>query len=628
MPELNFKGKEFVYNHHLSVPFRPLLPDASKSIGDGGLDNNLIIQGDNLHALKSLLPMYAGKVDCVFIDPPYNTGNESWSYNDNVNAPMIKEWLNSNPVTIEDGLRHDKWLCMMWPRLRLLHELLAETGVMFITIDDHEGARLELICDEIFGSDNNLGRIVARLNPKGRHLDPYFAKTHEYVLVLAKNKELASLRGLPKSESMLDEYDQADRDGRYRLLELRNRNSAFNPSTRPNLYFPIFVNPDTGEVSLERTEEFSAEALPHDSSDQPTCWTWSKPKIRSDTNLLVGRQTKQGEWRVFRKDYLVGEEGEESTTKPKTIWLDADLNMDLARKTATEVLGDNAFDFPKPVALVQRLVQLIDDPGALVLDSFAGSGTTAQAVLELNQSDGGDRRFILVEMEDYANELTAERVRRVMNGYSFTGSQKEELLREKMTWSKLRNADRLLKKAQSFANTDAHRFDRIKNEVKDGELIVTGEKRVDQRTEGLGGSFTYCTLGQALELDKLLTGETLPSLEALGSVLYHMATSEPFDAGRANAVSLDLEGHGYLGEAAGAHIWLIYQPDLEFLKSREAALTLEKAKRMVQLLPGKRHVVYAPARFVSQKMLNELQLPVEFAPLPFGLYRMEVGQPA
>ena len=175
MTELNFKGKEFVYNHHLAVPFRPLIPHAEKGIGPVSLDGNLIIQGDNLHALKALLPMYAGKVDCIFIDPPYNTGNEGWCYNDNVNAPMIKEWLEANPIGIEDGLRHDKWCAMMWPRLRLLHELLAEDGILLMHIDEHELERATSIIDEIFGRDpensnkmNRLGTLIwDKRNPKG-----------------------------------------------------------------------------------------------------------------------------------------------------------------------------------------------------------------------------------------------------------------------------------------------------------------------------------------------------------------------------------------------------------------------------------------------------------------------------
>lgn len=290
--------------------------------------------------------------------------------------------------------------------------------------------------------------------------------------------------------------------------------------------------------------------------------------------------------------------------------------------------GSAEFDTPKPVGLIQWILQIATEYDSTILDSFAGSATTAHAVLSQNDRDGGQRKFILAEMEDYADELTAERVRRVINGYTFAGTQREELLREKLSWSKLQNVDVLLKKVQAFDNMDSHRFDRIKKEVKDGELIVTGEKSVKEKTEGLGGSFTYCTLGEPLELDKLLTGETLPAANSLGSVLFHMATSEPFDSKRADSIDLGIAGHRYLGESSAHHVWLIYQPNLEFLKSREAALTLDKAKRMAALLPGKQHLVFAPARFVSQKMLHEHNLPVEFAPLPFALYRMELGQSA
>ncbi|MGB1088559.1 MAG: DNA methyltransferase, partial [Alphaproteobacteria bacterium] len=162
MTELHFKGKEFVYNHHLSVPFRPLVPDEAKGVGPVDLDGNLIIQGDNLHALKALLPKYAGKVDCIFIDPPYNTGNEGWCYNDNVNAPMIREWFNSNPIGEEDGLRHDKWCAMMWPRLQMLRELLADTGSVWITLDDHEIHRGRHLFDEVFGQQNFAGMLIRR----------------------------------------------------------------------------------------------------------------------------------------------------------------------------------------------------------------------------------------------------------------------------------------------------------------------------------------------------------------------------------------------------------------------------------------------------------------------------------
>ena len=185
MSELNFKGKEFVYNHHLSVPFRPLVVHAEKGIGDPSLDGNLIVHGDNLHALKALLPLYAGKVDCIFIDPPYNTGNEGWCYNDNVNAPMIKEWLDANPVGIEDGLRHDKWCAMMWPRLRLLHEILSENGSLWITLDDNEVHRARGMLDEVFGENCSVGQIAwqKRTSRENRAaLSPSF----DHVLVYSK----------------------------------------------------------------------------------------------------------------------------------------------------------------------------------------------------------------------------------------------------------------------------------------------------------------------------------------------------------------------------------------------------------------------------------------------------------
>jgi adenine-specific DNA-methyltransferase len=160
VPEIVFKGKEYVYNHHLTVPYRPLVPHAAKGIGPADLAGNLVIHGDNLHALKSLLPRYAGKVDLIFIDPPYNTGNEGWCYSDSVNSPIMKEWLSSNPVDGEDMLRHDKWLCMMWPRLVLLRELLSESGSLWMTLDDNEVHRARMVMDEVFGDGNCVGQIA------------------------------------------------------------------------------------------------------------------------------------------------------------------------------------------------------------------------------------------------------------------------------------------------------------------------------------------------------------------------------------------------------------------------------------------------------------------------------------
>ena len=220
MPELNFKGKEFVYNHHLTVPFRPLEIQADKGIGAPALDGNLIIHGDNLHALKALLPIYAGKVDCVYIDPPYNTGKEGWCYNDNVNAPMIREWLDQE-VGVADALRHDKWACMMWPRLRLLQQLLSDDGIIFVSIDDNEMHHLRLLMNEVFGSSNFLGQVTIEVNPKGRGLkDSDFAKTHEYLVVYQNLKRDWIIGSERDKEKEIKDFPHEDQGGRYRELEL------------------------------------------------------------------------------------------------------------------------------------------------------------------------------------------------------------------------------------------------------------------------------------------------------------------------------------------------------------------------------------------------------------------------
>ncbi len=237
--------------------------------------------------------------------------------------------------------------------------------------------------------------------------------------------------------------------------------------------------------------------------------------------------------------------------------------------------------------------------------------------MKANRSDGGNRRFILVEMEDYADRLTAERVRRVINGYGFHGTQKTELLRERLTFSTLKSSEKLLHQIEGIENLQGHEFDRIKKEVKDGELIVTGEKSVESRAEGLGGSFTYCTLGEPIELDKILTGQDLPAYGSLGAVLFNMATSQVLDSAAIR------EADFYLGSTESRHVWLIYKPDLEWLKSPDAALTLSRAQIFAASDPEKRHLVFAPARYVSQKMLAEQNLPVEFVPLPFALYRID-----
>ncbi|GAA3842882.1 hypothetical protein GCM10022626_08100 [[Pseudomonas] carboxydohydrogena] len=597
--ELNFKGKEFVYNHHLAVPFRPLVPHPKKGIGPVAFDSNLIVHGDNLYALKALLPMYAGKVDCVFIDPPYNTGNEGWAYNDNVNAPMIKEWLNANPIGIEDGLRHDKWCAMMWPRLRLLYEMLSDSGSFWITLDDNEVYRAKLMLDEIFGEENFITSLVWEKTTSARNDARFFSIDHDHILVYAKRIDQVMINRVVRTESSDSAYTNPDNDSRGPWRE-GDYKCAKSADERPNLFYPI-KNPITGEEVLPRRERVWAYSKSENDRHvrEDRLW-WGKTGNYSFPKLKRFRSEAPAD--LVARTLLQAKEVGQTRT---------------ARTEILDIFTDQAFATPKPTKLLSRLLDLATDSSSLVLDSFAGSGTTAHAVLQLNKRDGGNRRFVLVEMEDYADKLTAERVRRVIKGYKFKGTQKTELLRENLNWRTLERSQDLVHRVQGIENLESADFDRITKQIKDGELIVTGEKAVTERAQGLGGEFTYCTLGDPVELDKVLSGESLPPYAAIGAALFHMATNQALDPKAIRQKDF------YLGETAGQHVWLIYKPDLDWLKTPNAALTLTRAKAFAEAKPGKRHLVFAPARFVSQKMLTEQNIPVEFVPLPFALYRIE-----
>lgn len=614
MPELLFKGKEYVYNHHLTVPYRPLVVDAGKGIGPGDLEGNLVIHGDNLHALKALLPRYAGKVDVVFIDPPYNTGNEGWCYNDNVNSPIMKEWLSSNPVDGEDMLRHDKWLCMMWPRLVLLRELLSERGSIWITLDDNEVHRARMMLDEIFGDEHCVGQISWQKRTS-RENRAVLSPSIDHLLVYAKEGP--------------DDWKS-------------HRNLL--PQSAEG-----FTNPDADSRGPWNSVPFSAQGFRKNQQytiKSPTGKDLRPPKGRSwgatETEFLRLRDVekriyfpKDGDGLPRVKQFPEHLRG----LVPDTLWLSAEVgDTEASKKLLMQIFADRddvGIHAPKPVNLVQRVLEIAAQTDSLVLDSFAGSGTTAHAVLKANAADNGSRRFILVEGEDYADRLTAERVRRAIQGYAWSGTQRETLLEEKITWKQFQKASDWLARVEAIraregfaegdladqGSTRTRRFDRINVELKDGVLRVEGERKVSERAPGLGGGFTYCTLGDPLDLEKLLSGEHLPEYEALGGWLFHTATGgtllpRPKDAPR-----------WYLGEAKDAHVWLIYEPRLAFLKSPEAALTLSLAEEIAQRARKhpdsaarvKRNLVFAPAKYLSNRQLQEHG--IDFAPLPFALYR-------
>ena len=612
MPEIVFKGKEYVYNHHLTVPYRPLLAHAEKGVGPADLAGNLVIHGDNLHALKSLLPRYAGAVDLIFIDPPYNTGNEGWCYSDGVNSPIMKEWLSTNPVDGEDMLRHDKWLCMMWPRLVLLRELLSERGSLWMTLDDNEVHRARMVMDEIFGAENFVATCIWHKADSPKNTAELFSEDHDYVLVYARARAQWQINLLPRTEEMLARYKNPDNDPRgvWLLSDLDARNfysKGTYPITTPS--GRVIQGPPTGRywsVSEEKFKELDADGR-----------IWWGPDGSADPNV-----------KRFLSEVKDG-------VVPQTLWPWKQVGSTRHSKTElVQIFSDSEADIfvtPKPTSLLERVIELGAVENSVILDSFAGSGTTAHAVLKANAKDNGTRKFILVEGEAYADTLTAERVRRAIKGYAWSGTQRETLLEEKITFTQFKKADEWLAKIEAlkakegFAEGDLadqgtaklKRFDKINVKIEDGLLRVEGERRVSERAPGLGGEFTYCTLGEPVALEKLLSGERLPAFDALGAGLFYTATGgtlAPLPKGAAP---------WYLGEAQDKHVWLLYRPDLAFLKSPDAALTLTLAKTLhawsAVRADGKPHLVFAPAKYLSNRQL--LDHGISFAPLPFALYR-------
>lgn len=413
MPTLNWIGKEKVVNHHRDVPFKVLEHQYGFSAENGESEiptesGNMIIHGDNLEALKALLPKYEGKVNCIYIDPPYNTGNESWVYNDNVNHPKIKKWLGDVVGKEgEDLTRHDKWLCMMYPRIRLLHQLLASDGAIFISIDDNEQAHLRMICDEIFGGRNFLGNICWQKKQSPQNDAINFSDMHDFVLIYAKRikRNRNDLSGfnrnlIPKSDKQIARYKNPDNDSRGRWVS-NDCTSNKTRNERPNLYFGI-TNPNTDEIIYP---------------SESTVWRFEKSvfdELLLNKKIYFGKDGKSfPRLKLFLSDVANG-------VVPTTLWLrDFAGDNQEARRIFRRIFPDyeNDFSTPKPPALIERILQIASDKNSIVLDSFAGSGTTAHAVLNLNKQDGGNRKFIMVEMEDYANSITAERVKRVAEGY-------------------------------------------------------------------------------------------------------------------------------------------------------------------------------------------------------------------
>lgn len=373
---------------------------------------NLYIEGDNLEVLKLLQKSYLGKVKMIYIDPPYNTGND-FVYHDDF-AMSADEYAEASGSVDElgnkyiknmdsNGRFHSDWCSMMYSRLMVARTLLTEDGVIFISIDDNEVENLRKICDEVFGESNKIAQLVIENNPRGRQSDAFFATSHEYLLCYAGNIDSATINGMSLSEKQKAEYKYEDEIGRYRLLGLRQRGVASLREDRPEMFFPIWVNPEDSSISLTYVEDWE-EVIPKKSDGREGRWMWGKQKCINESNRLVARLVStRREFDIFVKDYL-NKDGEQRTRKYKTIWSDKILNNQIGTQEVKAILGGDYMSFPKSTEYIKTIIQTGTSSSSLILDFFSGSATTAHAVMQLNAEDGGNRQYIMVQLPEETPE--------------------------------------------------------------------------------------------------------------------------------------------------------------------------------------------------------------------------------
>ncbi len=560
MPRLDFKGRTFVENLHWVVPYHELNAVREKGLSDkASLQDNLVLHGDNLAALKSLLPTYHSRVKCVYIDPPYNTGKEGWAYNDRVSSPLMRRWLG-RVVDREDLTRHDKWCCMMMPRLAVLRDVLADDGVVFVSIDDNEMHRLRCLMDEVFGQHNFVGQIVWHGSTDNNPTN--IATEHEYVVCYAKRKEdlddvWQSLHFAPKAaiektakyliRSQSDptqrqrEYSRWIRENRAQLRPLGHYSfiddvgafaaskSVHNPGREGYRY--DIPHPETGKPCKEPLMGYR---FPQ--STMNALIASGRIIFGKDESQIVALKTYVGEYKAKLGSVLQGIDARRGAAEIRTIFPES----------------RHLFRNPKPSTLIAELISFATGPDSIVLDPFAGSGTTAHAVLAQNRKDGGNRRFILVECEEYADNITAERIRRVIKGVS---KSKDERLRT-----------------------------------------------------GLGGTFSYFEVGRPMRRESLLDGSHLPSWEKLASYVFFTATGQEFDPSETNRDT------GLIGRTESHDVFLFWEPDVEKLKTM--ALTLVGARALPN--GSRRKLVFAPTKYLDRDFLHQYR--IDFQQLPFEIY--------
>ena len=583
MPTLEWIGKEKVVNHHLEVPYHVLnriysYDENGEHEEDNGSEN-MIIHGDNLIALKSLLPKYEGRIKCIYIDPPYNTGNEVWVYNDNVNDPQIKKWLGEVVGKEgEDLSRHDKWLCMMYPRLKLLQRLLSKDGAIFISIDDNEQASLKFICNEIFGINNFLANIVWKKKTNGNN-QGFIPGVHDFIVAYAK-----SINDLPPFEIPLSEdyiksnYSNPDNDprGSWTTSDLS--------ANHKGPYFPI-TNEKTGETFYPPEGRY---------------WVFNEDDVAErikDGRIIFG---KSGNARPVQKVFARDRELSQSPDS----WFDSQGYNSDGMTELGEIIGKKSFDNPKPVSLIEYILGFATDSSSIVLDSFAGSATTAQAVLNLNKKDNGNRKFILVEMGDYAEKITAERIKCVIHGYY--ASQKAKLYDVAITIKNLKKGNELFNEAKKIAENakKSGTYDDVKGpKIIKGRLQVIGKSKEKLWHQGTGGNFNFFELGPCLFSNGLLNEKVDTNI--IRQYVYFLETKQ-------NIPCTVNEQKYYLGSYIGTAYYLYYE--------KESVTTLSRDFLHSVKTKADYYVIYADLCTLSSEELEKFH--ITFKKIPRDIARL------
>jgi len=643
MPTLNWIGKDKVVNHHLNVPFYTLehkygfraedQTDTSETHS-----GNMIIHGDNLVALKALLPEYEGRVNCIYIDPPYNTGEEKWVYNDNVNDPHIKKWLGEVVGKEgEDLSRHDKWLCMMYPRLALLQRLLHPRGAIFISIDDNEYTNLKAICDEIFGKNCFVSNISWQRTYSPRNDKDGIAAEVEHLLVYGKESNWLPNK-LERTEEMDSKYKNPDND-----IYLWTSGDPFasggadhqgmvyaiqHPFTGEYVY-PV-VNNHWRKSQVELLEimngwcEYELKDL-HDEDKRAEVCGIEAENIRKgvlgivlkeniETSRIKALQVyKRGQWPLYyitnggkggfrRKTYLNKVEGRLATN----LWPYVEVgHTDEAKKELKEIFsGKSPFDTPKPTRLIERILDIATDDDSIILDSFAGSGTTAHAVLLANQKKNSHRKFILVELMDYADTTTAYRVKKAITGYNATMKHEEEIYNKKLTIKNLTKVETFLKEAEAVIEKEQGNYGEIsKPKLQDNCIKVIASRVADGFVEGLGGSFDYYELGKPLFKDGNLNEEVCE--EDIRHYIYYTETKQPLTRER--------KGHSYLLDTLNSTAYYFY-----YERNRLTNLSIDTLNEIVEERSSQ-YIIYADTCTIDEETRNKID--VVFKQIPRDIKR-------